>query len=379
MNNVSVRLVFDRKHVATKKHQASVQVEVTYQRKRKYFGTGIKLYADQWGKDLKVKNHPQSLVFNQKLNDMISGIHDYVYQLSTQKIPFTFERLDQHLGNYGTDTTKSFLHFMRKRINERQIAESTRIKHKCVLKALEEFGKIKNFSDICYENIKAYDEFAKKRCKHQSSVYNYHKILKIFVREAHAAQLISVDPYQNFKLERGKSTVRRFLTKEELAKIEVRRIDDISLNKVRDVFLFCCYTGLAYADLKEFDFKDAIMTNGMYRIRYNRVKTGTPYNISLMDKAMDILRKYDFKLPIISNQKYNAYLKVLGAFCGVKKRLTSHVARHTFATTITLANGVRIEVVSKMLGHTNIRTTQLYAHIYQAEVDKEFERLNNIV
>ncbi|WP_303875355.1 site-specific integrase [Bacteroides acidifaciens] len=379
MNNVSVRLVFDRKHVATKKHQASVQVEVTYQRKRKYFGTGIKLYADQWGKDLKVKNHPQSLVFNQKLNDMISGIHDYVYQLSTQKIPFTFERLDQHLGNYGADTTKSFLHFMRKRINERQIAESTRIKHKCVLKALEEFGKIKNFSDICYENIKAYDEFAKKRCKHQSSVYNYHKILKIFVREAHAAQLISVDPYQNFKLERGKSTVRRFLTKEELAKIEVRRIDDISLNRVRDVFLFCCYTGLAYADLKEFDFKDAIMTNGMYRIRYNRVKTGTPYNISLMDKAMDILRKYDFKLPIISNQKYNAYLKVLGAFCGVKKRLTSHVARHTFATTITLANGVRIEVVSKMLGHTNIRTTQLYAHIYQAEVDKEFERLNNIV
>ena len=73
MNNVSVRLVFDRKHVATKKRQSSVQMEVTYQRKRKYVGTGIKLYSDQWGKDLKVKNHPQSLVFNQKLNDMVSG------------------------------------------------------------------------------------------------------------------------------------------------------------------------------------------------------------------------------------------------------------------------------------------------------------------
>lgn len=91
MNNVSVRLVFDRKHVATKKRQSSVQMEVTYQRKRKYVGTGIKLYSDQWGKDLKVKNHPQSLVFNQKLNDMVSGIYDFVYQLSSQNIPFTFE------------------------------------------------------------------------------------------------------------------------------------------------------------------------------------------------------------------------------------------------------------------------------------------------
>ena len=121
------------------------------------------------------------------------------------------------------------------------------------------------------------------------------------------------------------------------------------------------------------------LTSKMYRIRDERIKTGTPYNISLMDKVMNILKKYEFKLPVISNQKYNSYLKILGAFCEIKKKLTSHVARHTFATTIALANGVRIEVISKMLGHTNIQTTQLYAHIYQAEVDKEFERLNNIV
>lgn len=98
-----------------------------------------------------------------------------------------------------------------------------------------------------------------------------------------------------------------------------------------------------------------------------------------MDKVMDILRRYDYKLPVISNQKYNSYLKVLGAFCNVNKRLTSYVARHTFATTIALANGVRIEVISKMLGHTNIRTTQLYAKICQSEVDKEFDRLNGIL
>lgn len=379
MNNVSIRLVFDRKHVATKKHQASVQMEITFERKRKFISTGIRLYADQWGKDLKVKNHPQSILFNQQLSDMVANIYDFVHQLSLQKKSFSFERLEEYLNGCGTDPTNSFLHFVRKRMNERPISESTRKKQLYVIKALEDFGKIKAFSDICYQNIKAWDEYAKKRCKCQSSVYNYHKVLKIYVREAHASQLIETDPYRNIKLDHGSSESRKFLTREELQRVEDIVLDNNCLEKVRDMFLFCCYTGLAYADLAKFDFSEATYTNGMYRIRDCRQKTGTQYNISLVKKAMNILNKYDFKFPIISNQKYNAYLKVIGAFCEIKKKLTSHVARHTFATTVTLGNGVRIEVVSKMLGHTNIQTTQLYAKVFQAEVDHEFNRLNEIV
>lgn len=379
MNNVSIRLVFDRKHVATKKHQASVQMEITFERKRKFISTGIRLYADQWGKDLKVKNHPQSILFNQQLSDMVANIYDFAHQLSLQKKSFSFERLEEYLNGCGTDPANSFLHFVRKRMNERPISESTRKKQLYVIKALEDFGKIKAFSDICYQNIKAWDEYAKKRCKCQSSVYNYHKVLKIYVREAHASQLIETDPYRNIKLDHGSSESRKFLTREELQRVEDIVLDNNCLEKVRDMFLFCCYTGLAYADLAKFDFSEATYTNGMYRIRDCRQKTGTQYNISLVKKAMNILNKYDFKFPIISNQKYNAYLKVIGAFCEIKKKLTSHVARHTFATTVTLGNGVRIEVVSKMLGHTNIQTTQLYAKVFQAEVDHEFNRLNEIV
>lgn len=379
MRNLSVRLVFDRKNVATKKRQSLVQLEVTYDRKRKFIGTGIKLYADQWGKDSRVKNHPQSTLYNKQLNDIVADIYEFAHQLSIQKKEFSFEKLDAHLGKAGKDTSCSFLHFMRKRIAERPIAETTRKKHWYTLKALEEFGKIKSFSDICYQNIKEWDEFAKKRCKRQSSVYNYHKVLKIFVREAYAAQLISVDPYQTIKLDHGTSESRKFLTKEELNRLEEKTFEDKYLERVRGMFLFCCYTGLAYADLSKFDFNDAIYSDGMYRIRDCRQKTGTEYNISLVNKAMKILEKYDYHLPIISNQKYNAFLKVVGAFCEIKKRLTSHVARHTFATTVTLGNGVRIEVVSKMLGHTNIHTTEIYAKIFQEEVDKEFNRLNDIV
>lgn len=233
---------------------------------------------------------------------------------------------------------------MRRRIEERQISESTRIKHRCILRALEDFGRIKTFSDINFQNIKAWDEYAKKRCRHQSSVYNYHKILKIFVREAYASQLIDQDPYMNMKLERGRNAERRFLSKEELAKIENKVIEDACLERVRDIFLFCCYTGLAYADLALFDFRKATLVNGMYRIRDERIKTGAPYNISLIDKVMDILKRYDFKLPVISNQKYNSYLKVLGAFCNVNKRLTSHGLRHSNFFFLLKINGLQRNV-----------------------------------
>jgi site-specific recombinase XerD len=354
-------------------------MEVTYQKKRKFISTGIRIFSDQWGKDSKIKNHPQALLFNQQISDMVAGIYDYAHKLQSENVPFSFEKLDEHLNGVDPRSSQSFLMYMRKRIEERNVSEVTKKRHRCILKALKEFGEIQSFADISFIKIKHWDEFAHKKCALQSSVYNYHKVLKIFVREAFAEQLIPTDPYMTIKLDRGQTSQRKFLTKEELELIEDANIPDKYLGNVRDTFLFCCYTGLAYADVSKFDFSEAVLSDGLYRIRDCRQKTGTEYNISLIDKAMAILRKYSFKLPIISNQKYNSYLKILGAFCGVKKRITSHVARHTFATTITMANGVRIEVISKMLGHTNIKTTQIYAKVCQPEVDSEFNRLNQII
>ena len=379
MNNVSVRLVFDRKHKATKKHQASVQLEVTYLSRRKFVSTGIRLYSDQWGKDNKVKNHPQSILFNQQIADKVADIYDFAHDLQVKEEIFSFDKLDEHLKGESPLTQTSFLDFMSKRLEERPIAEGTRKHHRVILNALKDFGRIKSFDDITYRNVQKWDEYAHSRVKAKSSIYDYHKILKIYVREAFMEGLIKSNPYQNYKLTRGITTNRKFLTKEELKAIETKKIENQKLEHVRDVFVFCCYTGLAYSDLAKFDFKSAIMTNGMYRIRDYRIKTEVPYNITLMDKPMSILRKYDFHLPVISNQKYNDYLKVLAAACGVKKKLTSHVARHTFATTVTMANHVPIEVISKMLGHTNIQTTQLYAKVCQQEVDQEFDRLNKIL
>lgn len=373
--NATIRLVFDRKHEATKTRPALVQVEIYCQKKRKFFTTGIRLCSNQWKKGT-VRNHPQSDVLNRRLKMQVDRLYGLMEKMDKESQPFSMERLE-HMMKYERDE-ESFMEFMHRELLAHPVSSDTKMKYLGVYRALTEFGRIRYFSDVTYANILEFDRFARTRCEKQSAVYNYHKVLKIFVRAAHARQLIKFNPYLMFKLNKGLTARRKYLTREELKLIEDKQIPNESLARVRDVFLFCCYTGLAYADLKKFDFSKAVKVGSMYRIQDVRKKTGTEYNISLIDKAMALLRKYSFSLPVISLQKYNDYLKVLGAYCEVKKGLTSHVARHTFATMM-MSCGVRIEVISKMLGHTNIQTTQLYAKVMQSEVDSEFDRINSMV
>lgn len=377
MNKPSIRLIFDRKNQATKSKSAPVVVEVLYQRKRKYLSTGIKIYSDQWNNG-KVKNHPQSIQLNKTISDIMSNLYEFVGQ-TTMDGSFTFAKLEMYWNKTSeASSDDSFLQYMIKRIGERPVSDGTKERQRCVLKALYAFGKIRAFEDITLMNIRLFDEYVKTRCTKKSSIYNYHKVLKTFVRDAFFAELISSNPYDNFKLDKGEFTDRKFLGPEELAKLEEKEIENESLSRVRDMFLFCCYTGLAYSDLMLFDFEKAVLSNGKYRIRDYRKKTGSGFNITIMGKAMQILKKYDMRLPTISNQKYNAYLKVLAAYCDIKTKLTSHVARHTFATTVALCNGISIEVISKILGHTNIKTTQIYAKVCQSEVDRAFDQLDHL-
>ena len=150
-----------------------------------------------------------------------------------------------------------------------------------------------------------------------------------------------------------------------------------SIDRIRDLFLFQCFTGLAYADFEKFNFeKDVEERNGKYIVSDRRKKTNEDYKIVLLTPAIEILKKYDYKLPIISNQKYNVSLKVVAQYAGIDKNITTHMGRHTFAV-FALNNGVPIEIVAKMLGHTNIRTTQVYAKVLNSEVEKGFDLLES--
>lgn len=260
-------------------------------------------------------------------------------------------------------------------------------RYKTVCKHLQEFMKhTYNVSDyrlnkINHKFITDFEFYLKseRECAHNSTI-KYIKNFKKIVRIAIANDWIVKDPFLNYKVQL-KEVKREFLSEEEMQTMLDKDLHTHRLELVRDIFIFCCYTGLAYSDVKKLS-KDSIVIgiDGDKWIKTNRTKTGTRSSIPLLPPALKILKKYENSplsvskgvlLPVLSNQKSNAYLKEIADLCGIKKNLTTHLARHTFATTVTLSNGVGIESVSKMLGHTSIKTTQHYAKILDRKVSDD--------
>jgi len=203
------------------------------------------------------------------------------------------------------------------------------------------------------------------------------QLLKKITRRALKSGWLKIDPFSEMTLTL-KETDRPYLTDEELKAIVDRKIKMKRLVLVRDLFLFACYTGLSYADVKKLCRAEIERSpDGLWWIKTRRQKTKQKSQIPLLSVAKQVIDKYadleelsakNLVLPVLSNQKLNAYLKEIADLCGIEKNLTFHVARHTFATTVTLQNGVSIESVSRMLGHTNIRTTQHYARVVDKKI-----------
>lgn len=207
------------------------------------------------------------------------------------------------------------------------------------------------------------------------------KFFKTVVIFAQKCGVMTHDPFLNhhFHLE---PVDRGFLTDEEIQRIMQKDFEIPRLEMVRDVFIFSCFCGLAYIDVAHLTQENIITLDNRPWIIINRQKTNVQSNIPLLEIPQMILDKYKGKtkdnrlLPVLSNQKINAYLKEIADLCGIKKRLSYHLARHTFATTTTLAKGVPIETVSKMLGHTNIETTQIYARITNNKISNDMQGLD---
>jgi site-specific recombinase XerD len=227
-----------------------------------------------------------------------------------------------------------------------------------------------HFAEINHMFISDFETFLMVDCQCQSNTTaKFMQFFKRIILIARNNGWMLHDPFVNYKIRINKVD-RGYLTKEELELIFKKKIEIPRLEHVRDIFVFSCFTGLAYIDvynLKESNIRTSF--DGNLWIMTKRQKTDVNSNIPLLEVPKMILAKYKGKLPegkilpISSNQKMNAYLKEIGDLCEIQKNLTFHLARHTFATTITLSQGVPIETVSKMLGHTNIKTTQIYARI----------------
>jgi integrase/recombinase XerD len=371
------RFVFDRKHTATKKTKGSVQIEILFNKKRKWIGTGVRLYADQWSEKTKARNCSNFISINEKLDMQMEDINVFIREIARKKMPFSFDALDRYL-NLGY-ISENFLEFVERRIDERQdLREGTVKTHRSLLNSLQEFGRIYSFADITKANISLYDDFLHGHGYEQTTVYGYHKRLKRYINEAIRYDMLKDNPYSHIKIERGKSSGIKYLKIEEVKKIRSAVIPIESIERARDLFVFQCFTGMSYADMFKFDFKNVVEEKGKYVIRDERVKTEEEYFIVLLSPAVEILKKYNYSLPKLSNFQYNQKLKIVADYAKINKSLTSHMGRHSFAV-LALNLGVKIENLAKMMGHTDIKTTQIYAKVLNESVKSEFEMLEKAI
>jgi len=290
------------------------------------------------------------------------------------EIPTLLELYDEHNRKFKELTgTKDHSHSTYKRhiTSRSHVSEFIKSNFKKVDVELKE---------VNYKFLSDYEHYLKfeRECNHNSTmkyIKNMGKIVRIAIGEGY----INVNPFDKFKLTYEK-VERVFLTKKEIESISNKKIENERLDRIRDLFLFCTYTGLAFCDLHNLKIKHISKDEQKNKwIKNNRIKTNVTYMVPLLKVPKKIIKKYknhparikeDFVIPRISNQKYNVYLKELADLCEIDKNLTSHVARHTFATTITLAEGVNIELISKMLGHSSIKTTQIYAGVHEGAILK---------
>lgn len=379
---VMMRFRFDRKKSATKTKEAPIVLEVYHQRARRYLDTGFRVCSHQWNRRLqRVTNHPSALNINEALDAILIRNQSLAVELSSPPNEFSLEAFMDIVSRRDRSHPKTFERFMASRIEERKLSASSRKQHRVVYRAVVESGLFQAFSDLTPYNIARFDAFLRnvKGLTHQVTVANYHKRLKTYIHEAMAFELIDRDPYLGFKVSRGTPKSIRYLNRQEVDNLLSTVLLDRVLTRIRDLFIFQMFTGLSYSDMMALDYTRAERReDGMLYIRDQRLKTKEEYYICLLPKAEEVLERYGFHLPQYSNQKYNAYLKVLAMACHIDKPLSSHMARHTFATTITLSNGVPMQIVAKMMGHSNIKTTQMYAKVLAEDVASEFGRLSKV-
>lgn len=202
MEAPTINVVFDRKKIATREKKGLVQVVVTYKRKRKFIGTGIKVYSGQFHNE-QIILRSDSIQMNNHINSIITNIREIITLLYKNKEEFSFEKLERLI--YCDKPTTSFIDFVEKRIDQRSIRESTKKQHHVMLNALIDFGKIESFSDITPKNIKLWDDYIKNKVNVQSSIYSYHKRLKTYINEAIQLEILKDNPYSTFQTPRGES------------------------------------------------------------------------------------------------------------------------------------------------------------------------------
>ncbi len=394
-NRLYISYFLHKESAATQKR--TIYISITVAGKRERVNTGVSVRDAHWdAAKCRIKNQDEAAFTNNKL---LAALNTKVTEIYTdslkQNLPVSAKMIREKLRNPG-ETSEYLLRLIQlhndyvKRKVGIEVSKATYTKY-CTLQL-----KVKAFIRKEYKsNDIALDQLNKgflmgfelylKADEHigHNTAIKYIQFLKRVINYGIGMEWLKFDPFKAFKCSLHQ-VVRECLTQEEIDAIRTKEFPTQRLNHVRDIFIFSCYTGLAYADVKKLKHGEiAKGIDGKLWIQTFRAKTNTRVPIPLLPHALALVKQYtdgvadpsSSVFPVPSNQKMNSYLKEIADVCGITKQLTFHIARHSFATTVTLSNGVPIETVSKMLGHTNIKTTQIYSKVVDFKISGDMELL----
>ncbi len=368
--------------------------------RRAYIGTGYKASHAEWDKaNGKFRgNTAKVLTMNEYMDRLRMEVIRIYNEMKSQNLDITVDVLKSRLKGEEEKKSKTLLEVCEiynrnfEKLVGIEIEKDTFRRYGAFKRKIGDFVKANfNKKDITLQEIKyafaiEYEQYLKTEAKlHQNTLVKYMQYLIRVLDFAVKYEWIEKNILTGHKCS-VKETKREYLTDAELQRIIDKEIKLPRLEEVRDCFVFCCYTGYAYKDATKLT-PDHIVTgiNGKKWIYTSRQKNDNTSNVPLLEPALEIIEKYkdhplcankNILLPMKSNQKLNAYLKELADICEITKPLTTHIARHTFATTVLLANGVSMEATSKMLGHSSIKTTQIYGKIVESRVGAEMDQLS---
>ncbi|WP_124980763.1 site-specific integrase [Nonlabens xiamenensis] len=379
-----------------KKGLCPIKCRLTYMKKRRAFSTGLFINPDFWNSK-KQKAFPpteQNELLNSQLSLISQKINKAFFMLQVQDEEFDVADILYAYQGKNVKKNKTFLETMALHNSRMKKLVGKSYAPRYFEKWLGTETLLKDFISFTYKKsdvllssltmkfLEDLDYFLKSEKGHKQITVNkciqrVRKVISLAISEGYLQR----DPFISYKPKRYKKEVL-FLTQQELKLLEEKVFVQERLQQVRDMFVFCCYTGLAYAEMSSLTRKNVeIGFDCVEWIKMKRKKTSSQLAIPLLPKAKSILELYSDLpsgklLPVISNQKFNSYLKEIAGVCGIEKRMTHHLARKTFATTVLLYNDVPMEIVSELLGHSNMSITQAhYGKVVQKSISEQMKSL----
>ena len=381
MEKIRYRLVYNRKKHLNKQGTALVQVEASLNQRKIYFKTNIYIKPEHWDKRTsQVIGHPQANDLNSMLFEFVLHLQGIELALWKRGVPATLSLLkDAMKKNRPINIT--FPIFAKEYVQHSDRRESTKENLFTTITVLQEFRPGLDFKDITYTFLKDFEVYLREKGNGINTVAKHLRQLRTLVNEAINQGYIHADayPFRKFKIKQEKGS-HEFLTPDELKKLENLEVHDLKLRHVLDAFLFCCYVGLRFSDFCQLKQSNFIKVNGKKWLHFKSIKTGIelrlPLHLLFEGKALAILDRYNIAefASLGSNSEVNKALSVIAGMARIKKHITYHTARHTCATLL-IHQGVPITTVQRLLGHTSVKTTEIYSEILSSTIVKDLRAI----